>query len=159
MKQLGCNRAENLLRVGYRHLKIIFLQHRLGDETHMNGPVGRQCWAIPEGYLPEKSHGPKPQMTSHGSICVLNTADDEAQLTITIYFSDREPAGPYYQRVPPRRTRHLRFNNFADPEPIPLGTDFSSVIESNVPVVVQHTRLNSRQSENALMTTMAFPDG
>jgi hypothetical protein len=32
------------------------------------------------------------------------------------------------------------------------------VIESDVPIVVQHTRLDSRQSENALMTTMAFAD-
>jgi hypothetical protein len=26
-----------------------------------------------------------------------------------------------------------------------------------VPVVVQHTRLDSRQAENALITTIAFP--
>jgi hypothetical protein len=37
------------------------------------------------------------------------------------------------------------------------GTEYSSVIESDVPVVAQHTRLDSRQAENALMTTMAFP--
>jgi hypothetical protein len=30
------------------------------------------------------------------------------------------------------------------------------VIESDVPIVVQHTRLDSRQAENALMTTIAF---
>ncbi|HSO42067.1 MAG TPA: sensory rhodopsin transducer [Rhodospirillales bacterium] len=29
-------------------------------------------------------------------------------------------------------------------------------MESNVPIVVQHTRLDSRQSALALMTTMAF---
>jgi hypothetical protein len=33
------------------------------------------------------------------------------------------------------------------------------VIESDVPVVVQHTRLDSRQAENALMTTIAFAEG
>jgi hypothetical protein len=59
--------------------------------------------------------------------------------------------------VEPRRTLHLRFNNLQDPEPVPKGTDCASVIESDVPVVVQHTRLDSRQAENALMTTMAFP--
>jgi hypothetical protein len=30
------------------------------------------------------------------------------------------------------------------------------VIESDVPIVVQHTRLDSRQAENALITTIAF---
>lgn len=39
-----------------------------------------------------------------------------------------------------------------------LETEYASVIESDVPIVVQHTRLDSRQAENALLTTMAFPD-
>ena len=50
----------------------------------------------------------------------------------------------------------LRFNELKDPEPIPEATDYASVFESDVPIVVQHTRLDSRQSENALMTTVAF---
>jgi hypothetical protein len=41
-------------------------------------------------------------------------------------------------------------------EPIPSDTDFASVIESDVPIVVQHTRLDSRQAENALLSTIAF---
>ncbi|MBV9671816.1 MAG: hypothetical protein JO076_03205 [Verrucomicrobia bacterium] len=31
------------------------------------------------------------------------------------------------------------------------------VFESNVPVVIQHTRLDSWQAENAIMTTIAYP--
>jgi hypothetical protein len=46
-----------------------------------------------------------------------------------------------------------------DPAPLPRGTDFASVIRSDRPVVVQHTRLDSRQAENALMTTMAYTPG
>jgi len=40
---------------------------------------------------------------------------------------------------------------------VPKGTDFSSVIVSDVPVVVQHTRLDTRQAELALLSTMAHP--
>ena len=36
-------------------------------------------------------------------------------------------------------------------------TDFASIIESDLPVVVQHTRLDSRTPAHALMTTIAFP--
>jgi len=43
-----------------------------------------------------------------------------------------------------------------DPEVIPHNTDFATVITSNVPIVVQHTRLDSRQAENGLMTTIAY---
>ena len=95
-------------------------------------------------------------MVSHETVCLLNASDQDAHVEITIYFKNREPAGPYRVTVPARRTRHVRFNDLNDPEPIPHDTDFASVIQSDVPVVAQHTRLDSRQAENALMTTIAF---
>ena len=119
-------------------------------------PIGRTRWAIAEGYIPGWSHGPEPQMLSHETVCLLNAGNQDAHVEITIFFKDREPAGPYRVTVPARRTRHIRFNDLKDPEPIPHDTDFASVIESDVPVVAQHTRLDSRQAENALMTTIAF---
>jgi hypothetical protein len=119
-------------------------------------PIGRKRWAIAEGYIPSKSTGPAPAMTSHETVCILNAGDQEAHVQITVFFSDRDPAGPYQLAVPPRRTLHMRFNHLKDPEPIPLDTDYASLIESDVPVVVQHTRLDSRQSENALLSTIAY---
>jgi hypothetical protein len=123
----------------------------------MSESIGRRRWAIAEGYIPAESNGPEPQMTSHETVCILNAGDTDANVEITIFFEDRDPVGPYRETVKARRTVHLRFNNMKDPEPIPLDTDFASLIESDVPIVVQHTRLDSRQSENALLSTMAFP--
>ena len=74
-----------------------------------------------------------------------------------VYFSDREPAGPYRIRVPARRTVHQWCNELDDPEPIPTATDYAMVLRSDVPIVVQHTRLDSRASANALLTTVAHP--
>ncbi len=122
----------------------------------MEKPLGSRRWAIAEGYIPGWSNGPEPQFTSHETCCILNTSDQDAHVEITIYFSDREPVGPYRITVPARRTKHVRFNNLSDPETIPHETDYSSVIESDVPIVVQHTRLDSRQAENALITTIAY---
>ncbi|HEY1240343.1 MAG TPA: sensory rhodopsin transducer [Bryobacteraceae bacterium] len=119
--------------------------------------LGRRVWAIAEGYIPGWSHGPSPQMVSHEAVCLLNACDRDAHVTITVYFENREPAGPYRFTIGARRTRHLRFNEFKDPEPIPVDTPYSSVIASDVPIVVQHTRLDSRQAENALLSTIAFP--
>jgi len=122
----------------------------------MRTPIGRRRWAIAEGYIPGWSNGPEPQFTSHETACLLNVSDEEAHVTIMAYFSDREPAGPYRVTVSPRRTLHVRFNDLEDPEPIPVDTDYASVIESDVPIVVQHTRLDSRQAENALLSTVAY---
>jgi hypothetical protein len=118
--------------------------------------IGRRHWAIAEGYIPRGSNGPAPEMTSHETVCILNGTDEDARVSIMLYFSDREPAGPYRVDVPARRVRHVRFNDLVDPERVPLATDYGSVIESDVPVVVQHTRLDSRQAENALLSTIAF---
>ncbi|MBI3543504.1 MAG: sensory rhodopsin transducer [Deltaproteobacteria bacterium] len=123
-----------------------------------NKTVGRTVWAIAEGYLPEWSQAPEPELKSHETACILNASDRDAHVRITIYFSDREPAGPYELSVPARRTRHVRFNDLRTPEPIPVGKDYSSVIESDVPIVVQHTRLDSRQAANALLTTIAYSE-
>ncbi|UUP16707.1 sensory rhodopsin transducer [Nitratireductor thuwali] len=120
--------------------------------------IGRNQWAIAEGYIPGSSTGPAPAMTSHETACILNAGDREIHVEITIYFADREPVGPYRVSVPPRRTLHLRFNELEDPESIPRDTPFSSVLVSDGPMVVQHTRLDSRQAENALLSTIAYSE-
>jgi hypothetical protein len=120
-------------------------------------PIGKKIWAIAEGYIPSWSNGPEPQMTSHETACILNTSKEDAQVEITVYFADKDPVGPYRVLVPAERTRHVRFNDLDDPAPIPRDTEYASVLVSNVPVVVQHTRLDSRQAENALLSTIAYP--
>jgi len=122
----------------------------------MSRSIGRFVWVIPEGYIPSDSHGPEPAMTSHETACLLNAGDTPAHVRITIFYADREPIRPYEVVVPPRRTLHLRFNDLNDPAPIPRDTDYSSVIESDVPIVVQHTRLDSRQEAEALLSTVAY---
>jgi hypothetical protein len=119
--------------------------------------IGRITWVIPEGWIPPYSHGPEPAMLSHETACLLNTGDTDAHVEITVFFADRDPVGAYRVTVPARRTLHQRFNDLTDPERIPQATDYASVIASDTPIVVQHTRLDSRQAENALLSTVAFP--
>lgn len=119
-------------------------------------PIGKKRWAIAEGYIPPSSTGDSREMTSHETACILNAGDSEANVAITVFFKDRGPAGPFRVTVGAQRTLHLRFNELRDPEEIPVGTDFASVIESDVPIVVQHTRLDSRQAELALLSTVAY---
>ena len=121
-------------------------------------PLGRHTWVIAEGYIPGESTGPAPEMTSHETACILNANDEPAHLRLMLYFADRDPVGPYRITVPPMRTLHLRFNSLEDPAPVPRDTDYASVFQSNVPVVIQHTRLDSRQPAHALLSTIAWSD-
>lgn len=122
------------------------------------GAVGSRTWVIAEGYIPGKSTGPQPAMTSHETACILNCGDEDAHVELTVFYSDRAPSDPYRIVVPARRTLHVRFNDLRDPEPIPPDTDYATLLLSDVPIVVQHTRLDSRQAENALLSTIAYSE-
>lgn len=124
----------------------------------MDLKIGKKIWAIGEGYIPDYGNGPEPEFISHEAVCILNASDEQAGIRIYIYFEDRDQIGPYKFSVEPRRTKHIRFNDFEDPETIPTDTNYSSIIKATVPVIVQHTRLDSRQSENALLSTIAYSE-
>lgn len=119
--------------------------------------LGHHTWVIGDGWIPPRSSGPEPEMTSHDSACMLNAGDGRAAVEIRLYFTDREPAGPYHLLIESRRALHIRFNDLSDPEPVPHATDYCAVIQSDRPIVVQHTRLDSRQAANALFSTIAHP--
>jgi hypothetical protein len=123
----------------------------------MTPAIGHRVWAIAEGYIPGASTGEGRAFVSHEAACLLNAGDADAHVSLTLYYRDREPIGPYHITVPARRTLHVRFNDLRDPEPVPRDTDYSSVFESDQPIVVQHTRLDSRQEALALLSTIAFP--
>lgn len=130
-------------------------------ETNQSEPgrpaaIGRTRWAVAEGYIPRKSIGDSRELISHEALCVLNAGAAPARLALHIYFTDREPAGPYRFEVAPRRSLHIRLNDLKEPEPVPLGTEYSMLLESDQPVVVQHTRLDSRQNGLALLSTIAY---
>jgi hypothetical protein len=118
--------------------------------------IGRKRWAIAEGYIPSESAFSERALISHETACILNANDRDAHVAITIFFANREPVGPYRLTVAARRTLHLRFNDLEDPQPVPRDTDYASVFESDMPIVVQHTRLDSRRAELALLSTMAY---
>ncbi len=118
--------------------------------------IGRTRWAIPEGYIPSESKFSDRALVSHETACILNAGGREAKIALTVFFADREPVGPYRISVGAGRTLHLRFNDLVDPRPIPRDTDYASVFESDVPIIVQHTRLDSRRAELALLSTVAY---
>jgi hypothetical protein len=163
-----CGRLANVAR-GRRFAFCCAMRRRARDNpessrvaeekggTYME-PIGRRRWAIAEGYIPSQSSFSERALVSHETACILNAGEQEAHVRITLLFADREPVGPYRVTVAARRTLHLRFNDLTDPAPVPRDTDYSSVFESDVPIVVQHTRLDSRRAELSLLSTVAYAE-
>jgi hypothetical protein len=121
--------------------------------------IGHRRWAIPEGYIPSGSVSQEHALISHEACCLLNAGSKDAEVEITLYFTDREPVGPYRVSLGARRTLHLRFNDLTEPAPVPRDVSYASVVESTVPIVVQHTRLDSRHPNIALLSTVAYAEG
>jgi hypothetical protein len=118
--------------------------------------IGHTTWAIPGGQIPPRSSGREPDHTSRDSICLLNTGAQAAELTLTLFYADREPVGPYELVVEGRRVRSVRVNDLIDPEAVPLDTPYALLIEASVPIVVQFTRVDTSQEANAVASVMAF---
>ncbi len=119
--------------------------------------IGRRTWAITGGHIPLRSTGPEPESTSRDELSLLNAGDADARLTITVYYADRDPVGPYPLAVAARRVRRVRLNDLIDPEAIPLGVDYACVIRSNVPIVVHAARVDTGRGGLAMLGGMAFP--
>jgi hypothetical protein len=116
---------------------------------------GEKNWYIPDGFIPPDSTG---ALTSHESICVLNCSSEEALIRITIYFEDREPIEDILVVVQGRRTKHIRTSSLMkEGASIPIGVPYAIEVQSDIPIIVQYSRLDSTQAENTLMSTMAFP--
>ena len=117
--------------------------------------VGKENWIIPDGFLPEKSNG---DFVSHEAVCVLNVGAEEAKINLTIYFQDREPMEGFFAVCGARRTNHIRLDKIVDAEgnKMPVGVPYAIMVHSNVPVVVQHSRMDTSQAEMTLMTTIAY---
>ncbi|RKN78957.1 sensory rhodopsin transducer [Paenibacillus ginsengarvi] len=120
----------------------------------MHKGAGATHWFIPDAYIPEKSSG---LLTSHESVCVLNSSSDDAKLLFTIFFEDREPLEDIAVIVPGRRTLHIRTSSLQkDGAGIPVGVPYAIEVKSDIPIIVQYSRLDSTQAENALMSVVAY---
>ena len=121
---------------------------------------GKTTWMIPDTYLQKKenSRSSDPADRSHEAICVLNTSDNDAHIALTLFFEDREPNTAFTSFCGARRTHHIRLDKIRDKDGngIPEAVPYAILIESDTPIVVQYSRLDTSAAEMALMTTIAY---
>ncbi|MCF0261291.1 MAG: hypothetical protein HUK23_00090 [Sphaerochaetaceae bacterium] len=115
-------------------------------------------WIVPDMCWPKRSSDGGKNI-SHEAISVLNTSDEDAFITVTLYYQDREPIVGKPVLCAARRSKHFRMNTveWEGGAELPVGVGYSVVVESNIPVCVQYTRMDTTQCDETLMTTMAYP--
>ena len=123
----------------------------------MTSPEGARIWLIPDGYLATPPNDGQPYQ-SHEAVCILNTSTQDAHILLDIYFEDRAPIKDIPITVKAERTFHVRLDK---PEHlngvvVPRDVPYALRVRSDVPVIVQHSRLDTTQANMSLMTTMAY---
>jgi len=113
-------------------------------------------WYVPDAYIPPRSTPPE---VSHESICVLNDTDEDATLTITVYFADREPVTSAPIVLEARRAKHLRTSVPDQVGGLELHPDvpYGIVVESAADLKIQYSRLDTTQPAYTLMTALLSP--
>jgi hypothetical protein len=115
---------------------------------------GKRHWFVPDAFLPADSSG---RFASHEAACLLNAGNDDARVTFTFFFEDRDPRGPVEIALAARRTSHVRLDDpaaLAGVE-LPRGVPYAYSVESDVPIVLQHSRLDT-SGGYTLFTTIAY---
>src|SRR5688572_8586537 len=106
-------------------------------------PYGRKTWAFAAGHIPLRSTGNEPMFTSHDKVAILNTSGYDATVRIIILYENADPVADHEIKVKAKRVRKIRFNDLIDPLPIPLDTPFRFILQSDVEVVVQFSRVST----------------
>ncbi len=117
---------------------------------------GKKLWIFPDGDLPPAGDDTDP-LEGHESLIILNTGDEDADIDMTIYFSDREPETGIEVSVPARRVRVVRMDKPLGDRgfEVPLG-QYALRLQSNVPIVAQIGRADVRQPNLAYYTVMGY---
>ena len=126
---------------------------------------GHRVWIIPDAYLPPLTTEDDARRAtgrgcwSHESLCVINTGPKPAHVALNFYFEDRTPVKDIRVTIGAERTRHVRFDKPEDLGGfvVPVGVPYALRVESDLPVVVQHSRLDTTQPNCAFLSVMAHP--
>lgn len=119
--------------------------------------LGRTRWAIAAGHVPSISTGAEPAFTSRDELSILNTGHRIAHVRVQVAYARHAPIGPFRIGVAPRRLRRVRINDLIFPEAVRLDEAFGLQVTSDVPVVVQYVRCDTRQRANAGFMPMGWP--
>lgn len=103
---------------------------------------GKKVWIFPDAELPPVGDNVIP---GHESIIITNVCDKDAEIKITLLYTDKEPIS-FTTCVNARRVRCLRTNKESDFGQYTAKFDeqYAIMLESSVPVVAQYGRAEPR---------------
>ncbi len=119
--------------------------------------VGKKVWLIPDCELPEPGEG---VAKGHESVIVVNDSNENAEIAVKLFFTDKKPYEEIKWMVKADRVRCFRMNRPEDMcgFEVPLCTQYAMKLTSTQEIVVQYGRLDNTQSNLAFYTTLGYAE-
>ncbi len=117
--------------------------------------IGKKIWVIPYGELPLTKKG---NLDAHEAVVILNPNDKDTNIKVNVYFKDEKPVENIKLIVKAKRMFDFKINKpdefggFKMPE----GKPYSLILISDLPIIVQHSRLVSFGKCFSLFTTISY---
>ena len=123
----------------------------------MYNTIGKKYWILPDCELPQPGEG---VAKGHESVIVVNDSDVDAQISVKLFFTDKDAYEEIHWTVKAGRVRCFRTNNVDDMcgYVVPFETQYAMKLTSSTPIVVQYGRLDNTQTNLAFYTTMGYSE-
>ena len=119
--------------------------------------LGKKNWIIPDCELPQEGEG---VAKGHESVIIVNDSDVDAEISVSIFFTDKDPHTDIKWSVGAKRVKCFRMNNIEHMcgFKVPFETQYAMKVSSNTPIVLQYGRLDNTQSNMAFYTTLGYTE-
>jgi hypothetical protein len=119
---------------------------------------GAKNWYFPDGYLPEKNNN--GEMEAHEALMLFNTTEQDADVLLDIYYSDRSPVRNIALKVGAERIKTLRLDdpNDLDGLVVPPVTQYAIRVRSSINIVAQFGRVDTTQSNMAYYGCIGYSE-
>lgn len=119
--------------------------------------LGKKNWIIPDCELPQEGEG---VAKGHESVIIVNDSDIDAEINVSIFFTDKEPYENIKWTVGAKRVKCFRMNNIEHMcgFKVPFETQYAMKVISNTPIVLQYGRLDNTQPNLAFYTTLGYSE-
>ncbi len=123
----------------------------------MCNSLGKKNWIIPDCELPQEGEG---VAKGHESVIIVNDSDVDAEISVSIFFTDKDPYTDIKWQVGAKRVKCFRMNNIEHMcgFKVPFETQYAMKISSNTPIVLQYGRLDNTQANLAFYTTLGYAE-
>lgn len=114
---------------------------------------GKKVWIFPDAELPPVGVNSIP---GHESVIITNVNEEDAHITITLFYTEKEPVKAVDIVVKAKKVRCLRTNEEKDFGKFTAAFEeqYAIMLESDVPVVAQYGRAEPRNV--AFYTTTGY---